>query len=177
VSADKKLPAAKSTVYAHTNIVSGDWRRLARFYEAVFHCRPLRPSRRLGGNLIAQGTGLASAQIEGVHLALPGYARGGPTLEIFQYERVVPRAHPVANACGIGHLAFEVADVDAVQRLALSHGGARLGEIVSVPVPGVGTVTFVYVRDPDGNIIEVQSWRRKSASQASSRKNPAARAD
>ena len=161
MSDQNAVEAVRPTVFAHVNIVTSDWRRLAQFYQAVFDCRPLQPGRRLGGSLIARGTGQASAQLEGVHLALPGYAHGGPTLEIFQYEQIVPRADPTPNARGLGHIAFEVADVGAVQQLALRHGGARLGEVVSVPVPGVGTVNFVYVRDPDGNIIEVQSWDRE----------------
>jgi len=154
----------------HTNIVTGDWQRLARFYETVFACRRLRPSRRLGGELIARGTGLATAQLEGVHLALPGHAPGGPTLEIFQYEEIAARAEAMPNARGFGHIAFEVADVAATRELALRHGGVSLGDIVCVPVAGVGAVTFVYVRDPDGNIIEVQSWDRTSAAPARSRR-------
>jgi len=36
---------------------------------------------------------------------------------------------------------------------------AGLGEIVSTAIPGVEMITFVYVRDPEGNIIELQQSR------------------
>ena len=40
-------------------------------------------------------------------------------------------------------------------------GGRELGKIVSAPIPGAGTITFVYVTDPEGNIIELQHWSAK----------------
>ena len=33
-----------------------------------------------------------------------------------------------------------------------------LGKLVRQEVEGVGVCTFVYVRDPDRNIIEIQMW-------------------
>jgi predicted enzyme related to lactoylglutathione lyase len=150
------------SIFSHTNIVSRDWRRLAGFYESVFNCKRLRPRRRLGGKSIAKGTGLKAAQLEGVHMALPGFAAGGPTLEIFQYEAVVNKAETMPNTQGFSHIAFEVDDVAKVQAKALRYGGTALGQVSSKAIRGVGTVTFVYIRDPDGNIIEVQSWVRRS---------------
>jgi hypothetical protein len=32
--------------------------------------------------------------------------------------------------------------------------------MVRVPVAGAGIVTFVYMTDPEGNVIELQSWAR-----------------
>jgi hypothetical protein len=40
----------------------------------------------------------------------------------------------------------------------LEAGGGPVGEIVSLEVEGSGHVTFAYVRDPEGNIVELQSW-------------------
>jgi catechol 2,3-dioxygenase-like lactoylglutathione lyase family enzyme len=145
-------------VFGHTNIVTRDWKRLAGFYETVFECKRLRPRRRLGGRRIATGTGLKGAKLEGVHLVLPGHGGRGPTLEIFQYHDLVNEEMTMPNTCGFRHIAFEVANVSRVHDLAIQCGGAPLGTIVSTRVRGVGNVTFVYIRDPDGNIIELQSW-------------------
>ena len=144
--------------YAHTNLVARDWRRLATFYEAVFHCEPLPPERDLTGDALARGTGVPGACLRGVHLALPGYGSGGPTLEIFQYVPAMRATTAPMNEPGLRHIAFEVDDVEATVARVLEHGGARIGETVTVPVPGAGRVTFAYVRDPEGNGIEVQSW-------------------
>lgn len=41
----------------------------------------------------------------------------------------------------------------------LSLRGQELGEVMEVPVEGVGVADFVYARDPDGNIVELQGWK------------------
>ena len=62
------------------------------------------------------------------------------------------------NEPGFGHLAFQVADVAAALAAALAAGGSAVGGISSADVPGVGRLCVVYARDPDGNILELQSW-------------------
>ena len=42
--------------------------------------------RDLSGEWLDRATGLKNAHIKGIHLRLPGYGEGGPTLEIFQYD-------------------------------------------------------------------------------------------
>lgn len=144
--------------YKHTNIIARDWRSLARFYEDVFGCTPAPPERDLSGDWLSRGTGVANARFAGVHLRFPGCGDSGPTLEIFQYTVNEPRPATAANREGITHLAFEVDDVEAATGQVLRYGGRRVGEVVSSAVPGVGRLTFVYVADPEGNIIELQSW-------------------
>jgi predicted enzyme related to lactoylglutathione lyase len=145
--------------YKHTNVVARDWRALARFYEDVFGCVPVPPERDLEGAWLEKGTGVRDAHLTGVHLRLPGHGDGGPTLEIYQYGRSEPRPAVAAEREGIAHIAFEVDDVADAARLVLAHGGRRVGDIVSSEVPGVGMLTFVYLADPEGNIIELQAWR------------------
>jgi hypothetical protein len=36
--------------------------------------------------------------------------------------------------------------------------GQGVGELVSSEIPGDGRITFIYVADPEGNIIELQQW-------------------
>ncbi len=144
--------------YVHTNIVAGDWRALAAFYVDVLGCQVVPPERHLGGEPLAKATGLAGAAIEGVHLRLPGCGPGGPTLEVFEYRP--QRAHPstAPNRPGLGHIAFAVDDVAAARQAVLKAGGRAVGEVVSLPVSGAGTVTFCYVTDLEGNMIELQQW-------------------
>ncbi len=42
----------------------------------------------------------------------------------------------------------------------LHHGGGKLGEIVVKEIPDAGIVTFVYAKDPEGNVIELQNWEK-----------------
>jgi predicted enzyme related to lactoylglutathione lyase len=144
--------------FVHTNLIARDWRRLARFYEEVFGCVPVPPERDLSGPWLESATGVPGAHIRGVHLRLPSCGESGPTLEVFQYE---PQAEPVevaVNRPGFGHIAFAVEDVTAACSEVVAAGGHALGEAVSLEVHGAGTVTFAYLTDPEGNVIEVQAW-------------------
>lgn len=146
-----------SIKFAHANLISRDWKKLSKFYVDVFGCVVVGPVRRLSGPDVARGVGLSNAYIEGVHLKLPG-CTCGPTLEIFEYSEQCSESVKFANSSGITHLAFEVSDLEGVCASVILCGGAMLGRLSSIPVEGVGLCTFVYVRDPDRNIIEVQSW-------------------
>jgi predicted enzyme related to lactoylglutathione lyase len=144
--------------FTHTNLVARDWRKLAKFYETVFRCIPVPPQRDLSGEGLERGSGVKGAQVRGIHLRLPGHGPGGPTLEIFEYVRTADSPTPLPNRPGWGHLAFHVEDVAAALDAVLSEGGSPLGEVVSFEVPGAGRITWTYARDPEGNIIELQSW-------------------
>lgn len=146
--------------YVHTNIISENWEELARFYEEVFGCRRVLPERDMSGKWIEDGTGVAGAHVRGVHLRLPGYGESGPTLEIFQYSTHVRNECKNVNATGFTHIAFHVEDVEAALAEILSRGGTAVGKIVVKEIEDVGRLTFVYARDPEGNIIELQNWNR-----------------
>ena len=149
---------ATNARYVHTNLVARDWKTLAQFYERVFGCTPVPPERDLSGRWLDDGVGIAGAHIRGVHLRLPGYGDKGPTLEVFQYEPEMKGFPAAANRPGFGHIAFSVDDVESTRAAVLAAGGGELGKIVSVEVAGAGNITFAYLTDPEGNIIEVQCW-------------------
>jgi catechol 2,3-dioxygenase-like lactoylglutathione lyase family enzyme len=147
--------------YVHTNLIAQDWRRLANFYCEVFECRPIGPERDLHGEWIGKMTALPGVRIKGVHLRLPGHDAGGPTLEIFSYEPAnLAAAQPAVNRQGLGHLAFHVDSVEATLQKLLENGGGQLGELIVRDYGGLGVLTAVYARDPEGNIIEIQNWRK-----------------
>lgn len=47
-------------------------------------------------------------------------------------------------------------NVSAYQEKIIAWGGQKLGEVVTLPITQVGNITFVYVTDPEGNILELQ---------------------
>jgi catechol 2,3-dioxygenase-like lactoylglutathione lyase family enzyme len=144
--------------YTHTNIITQDWRRLARFYEKVFQCVPVPPERNQSGEWLSKGTGVPNAALQGVHLQLPGYGDKGPTLEIYKYAEMAENATGAANRRGFGHIAFHVEDIERILALALENGAKKIGELSEHDVEGVGHLRFIYIADPDGNIIEIQNW-------------------
>jgi predicted enzyme related to lactoylglutathione lyase len=148
------------TKYAHTDLIAKDWKRLSTFYQDVFGCVPVPPERDLSGEWLDKATGISGSHISGIHLRLPGYGDDGPTLEIFQYGSM-PEHPPVKpNTPGFSHIAFAVDDVSATARVVFGRGGFAVGELTVRELPGVGLLTFQYVADPEGNIIEVQNWKK-----------------
>ncbi|MBN2215606.1 MAG: VOC family protein [Bacteroidales bacterium] len=144
--------------YVHTNIIARNWRKLAQFYIDVFGCVPVYPERDLAGEWIDRLTNLNGVRIRGIHLRLPGKA-SGPTLEIFEYNQQAGSTKPPAiNNPGFGHIAFRVNDVQEVLERLLQHGGSEYGELVTRKIENLGTITVIYARDPEGNIIELQKW-------------------
>lgn len=141
--------------YVHTNLVARNWKRLADFYIKIFGCEPVPPERNLKGEWIDKAVKLKDTHITGMHLRLPGY-EDGPTLEIFQYsqEKEVGRLYP--NTPGFGHIAFSVPDVEEITEKIIEMGGSWVGKLTTVNIPGVGVLLFAYMRDPEGNIIEIQ---------------------
>lgn len=144
--------------YAHTNIVANNWEKLSDFYIKVFDCEPKPPKRNQSGLWLEKGTGVKNAALKGMHLSLPGHGTDGPTLEIYQYEEVIESPKPRPNSKGLGHLAFEVDNVYDILEKALAYGAEKIGEISKNTVEGVGKIQFIYIYDPEGNIIELQSW-------------------
>ena len=145
--------------FVHTNIVSKNWRQLVDFYVKTFDCKLIPPIRNQSGDWLERGTGLKDAHLEGAHLLLPGHGENGPTLEIYQYTSIEDRNVAPPNKRGFGHIAFEVEDVETTFNALLKNGGKACGELTKKMVQGVGEITFVYARDPEGNLIELQSWK------------------
>jgi predicted enzyme related to lactoylglutathione lyase len=144
--------------YVHTNLIARDWKKLVRFYSEVFGCEPKGPERDMSGAWLDQLTSIPNAHLRGVHLRVPGYGDGGPTLEIFNYDQLIDGELPAANRAGFGHIAFGVDDVDQALQAVTAAGGSTVGEIETTQVDDVGILRVVYARDPEGNIIELQKW-------------------
>lgn len=143
--------------YAHTNLIARDPGRLIDFYKTVFRCRSIGETRDLRGDWLDRLTGIPDAHLTGEHLVLPGYGEDHPTLEIFSYAETLPSA-PAVNRLGLAHLAFEVDDVAATLAQVLAHGGSQIGELIRTRYPDGREAVFVYAADPEGNLLEIQSW-------------------
>lgn len=146
--------------YVHTNIIAQNASKLINFYKTVFHCQSINETRDLRGVWLDRLTGLNGAYIIGEHLLFPGYGDEHPTLKIFSYNTQKETVSAEINRPGIAHIAFEVDDVEATLAEIISAGGSNLGELVTAAYPDDLEAVFVYAQDPEGNIIELQSWRK-----------------
>jgi predicted enzyme related to lactoylglutathione lyase len=146
--------------YTHTNLIARDWRALASFYETVLNCVPLLPERDHRGPWLDTLTGLSHARLRGIHLRLPGHGENGPTLEIFSYDEMPSPSWPMPNTPGLAHLAFAVDNVAARSEVFVRHGGTVMGPLIVREIPEAGRLFTRYLRDPEGNIVELQKWEQ-----------------
>ena len=145
--------------YTHTKINTPNWEELIKFYENVFDMKVVPPLRDLHGDWFEAAAGLKGAHVKGAHLALPGYPEGGPTIEFFTWEISDGTPANKINGGGMGHIAIAVDDVEAVYRKVEANGGSACGEIARHYYETKDqTLTLVYAKDPDGNVIEIQRW-------------------
>lgn len=146
--------------FVHINILAKDWKTLSQFYIKVFDCKPVYPERNMHGDWIDKMTNIKGVHIKGIHLKLPGY-EDGPTLEIFSYNERLEKTLPAQiNDIGFAHIAFRVEDISQFINRVLKQGGSFYGELVKTQIENVGELNAVYMRDPEGNIIEIQKWKK-----------------
>jgi predicted enzyme related to lactoylglutathione lyase len=152
------MPKIVNARYAHTNVTAKDWRKLAEFYQEVFGCTPVPPERDYQNKAIADLTNIPDIHLRGMHLRLPGLSDQVVTLEIFQITPELEKPETQINRQGFGHIAFVVPDVTMAQQAVLEAGGSAVGQVVTLE-PGDGRrLMCCYVTDPEGNIIELQTW-------------------
>ncbi len=155
------LPRKSMTIkFAHVNIVSKNIQALAKFYQDAFECIPIFQPREISGSWVDQGTGLKNARLKTIQLKLPCCDKDSPALEIFEYDSTKEKQSPLANQLGLRHIAFLVDDVEAVRQRVLNFGGSDLGKITERDISGIGRLIFVYMKDPEGNIVEILKWNK-----------------
>lgn len=136
---------------SHVNLVARDGEGLTAFYVAAFGMQVLRARRLVDGPVFFRGMGLARA----FHSTWLGFPEGGPFLEIFDFDDppwVTPQG---PDAPGLRHLAFRVTDLAATRDRVLAAGGSAQGSITNLGSEAA-PVLAVYLRDPEGNLLELE---------------------
>ncbi|MEL6468042.1 MAG: VOC family protein [Pseudomonadota bacterium] len=139
---------------AHVSITAGNAKRLAQFYIDALGLRMRRPPKRLSGGIISRGNGLPGSDICSIWLDFPD--RSKPFLEIMEYSDAAQGGVRPINAPGYGHIALQVPDLEAALDRILDCGGSQQGEVVNLGT-SERPCLCVYVRDPEGNVLELES--------------------
>jgi catechol 2,3-dioxygenase-like lactoylglutathione lyase family enzyme len=130
----------------HMSFTVADIDDSTEFYERL----GFEPHKRYvsAGPDAEEGTGTEGAEIDIGWLRHP---EGGPMLELLRYRNQPAAAAAHNSAVGAAHICLCVEDVDS-QFKRLSDEGVTF---VSAPHSDDFGVTWVYMRDPDGNVVEL----------------------
>jgi catechol 2,3-dioxygenase-like lactoylglutathione lyase family enzyme len=143
----------------HGNIVVSDLERSKRFYTEILGLQIVMETE-INEPEFARGVGIPGTIVRGVFLAVPNT----PTvIEMFQYtapRKSVPlNPKGLPSDIGIGHLCFQVDDIEAVYGKLKEKGIPFVSSPVTIPKThkDVGGVRFCYFKDPDGILLEILS--------------------
>ncbi len=135
--------------FSHVAITVADLNRTVRFYSDVFGAPVVgvncdHDPQRLRSFFGVQGD-MPNLKIGWIRVP------GGATVEVFEFQPGRPGEDVEWNKQGLTHLAFNVRGTDRWYRYLLGKGV----EIVSPPEQSPKGHTFFFVKDPDGNLIEL----------------------
>lgn len=145
----------------HATIVTRDLPRLETFYVGLFNAKVLQ-RLDLDSPEFAAGTGVPNARAQTVHLM---FADCLTVLEITQYADGVDTGRGRADVPGLRHIALGVTNMDEAVAVIREKGVEVLGggPVRLVSPARVRGVSFMYILDPDGNIVELVDASRKLA--------------
>ncbi|HPE90250.1 MAG TPA: VOC family protein [Spirochaetia bacterium] len=138
----------KARSICHAGLTVSDFGAAVRWYHDTFGFL-LVSEDELGPDRTAELFPLYG--VEGARVRM-GFMRapGGSVLEIFEFSPKAERRDPTWNAPGFTHLAMNVSGVAAwYERLKAA------GESFVTPPQRTGSVDWAFMRDPDGNLVEL----------------------
>ena len=136
----------------HTGLTVRDLGRSLAFYRDTLGMEVLFEQEKTGGYL-ADIVGYPGAHVRMAHLAFPGDTQ---RLELFEY--VVPEGRGAPGEprdVGITHVCLRVDEIDELYVRLVAAGATPLSEPILVDTGANAGGRGVYVRDPDGTILEL----------------------
>jgi len=153
-------PAPTATAVVHTGLTVSDLEASLRFWRDALGMREAMSQEKEGGYLeaIVREPG---AHVRMVHLEFPD---GGSRIELFQY--LAPRGGRVNGRpadVGFSPVCVACTDVDGLVARLVAAGGTPLSDPVDVDTGANRGGRCVYVRDPDGHVVELFAPPRPGA--------------
>lgn len=142
--------------FDQVKILARDPEALASFYEEALGCVTVVPLQDLEDDAVARAAGVPDTEVKLTVLRLPGRGEHGPVLELYSVSGKRPKDWHYQP--GQGQLAFEVEDLESAMGRVGGAGGKKLGDLVEWEAPSGARARFVYMQDPEGNIIDL--WNK-----------------
>ena len=138
--------------FDQTKFLADDVDLLADFYVEALDCEVVVGTREVEA-AVSRAVGAPDATVTLNVLRLPGRGDHGPVLELYSLDGSRPEGWEYR--AGQGQIAFEVDDLEEGIGRVVANGGTTLGEVVEWTGPSGAVARFVYLRDPEGNIIDL----------------------
>lgn len=136
----------------HTRLTVRDLDRSLRFWRDALGMREVMSQEKQGGYLeaIVREPG---AHVRMVHLA---FEESGPRIELFEYL-APPSGHVESRPSDVGfsHVCITCRDVGQMLERLVAAGGTPFNEPIEVDTGANRGGQAVYVRDPDGHVVEL----------------------
>jgi catechol 2,3-dioxygenase-like lactoylglutathione lyase family enzyme len=144
---------AEATGLAHTGLTVTDLERSIGFYRDELGFEVVMQQEKQGGYL-GSIVGYPEAHVLMAHLALPGSAH---RIELFQYlEPASAQRTTEPRDVGVTHVCLIVEDIQGLYgRLRASGGCSFLSPPVEVDTGANRGGSALYLRDPDGILVEL----------------------
>ena len=142
------------TKFRHVAIVVEDLDRMINFYVDVLGFE-LKREIEIESDDFRRGVGLPDAKAKGAHLIVPN---SDVEIEMFEFKEQIERNSELslANHPGYRHIALIVDNLEETYECLEKEGIEFYSEPIHVKEPAnVAGFRFVYFKDPEGNIIEL----------------------
>jgi catechol 2,3-dioxygenase-like lactoylglutathione lyase family enzyme len=136
----------------HTGLTVSDLDRALRFWRDAVGAREVLAQEQEGGyfEAIVREPGV---RVRMAHLELEP---GGPRIELFQFDTPAGGTHRMRPAdVGFAHVCLLTDELDALLGRLEDAGGRRFADPVDVDRGANAGARAVYVRDPDGHVVEL----------------------
>jgi catechol 2,3-dioxygenase-like lactoylglutathione lyase family enzyme len=137
----------------HTGLTVADLDRSLHFWRDAMGMEMLFQQEKVGGYLEAI-VGEPGAHVRMAHLAFGGE---GPRIELFQYLAPTGGQHRLRPAdVGFAHVCVACDDLDERLERLIAAGGRPFSKPVEVDTGVNRGGRSVYLRDPDGHVVELE---------------------
>lgn len=136
----------------HTGVTVSDIARMSDFFRDVLRCETSDVVEHRG-HMVERLTGVPGAEVKIVFVELPGHK-----IELIEYSRPADKKTSDLRNCDPGafHIALEVDDIEAAASAAQDHGFTAFSAPQTVPEGPRKGNRNVYLKSPDGIVIEFQ---------------------
>lgn len=140
----------EGTVYDHTGFITHDLESTLAFWTGTMGFEAV-PVVERSEPWVEAFTGIPGASLRIAHLF--GF---GAHLEFIEFARAGAAATPLAvNLPATGHVCFKVPDLQKVHDAIIAAGGSGAGRITTITEGKIAGSRGLYMRDPNGVLIEI----------------------